>query len=81
MSAPELTGQPRAAWYPDPADRLRLRWWDGSRWTPHTARRATSAPLPRRRELRAPAPVLRREEPYDWAWETRRDEVAFVAAG
>jgi hypothetical protein len=25
----------RAGWYPDPADHLRLRYWDGARWTRH----------------------------------------------
>lgn len=24
-------------WYPDPGAPAQLRWWDGSRWTPHTA--------------------------------------------
>lgn len=24
-------------WYPDPYGAARLRWWDGSAWTPHTA--------------------------------------------
>jgi uncharacterized protein YxjI len=24
-------------WYPDPARRHQLRWWDGVRWTPHVA--------------------------------------------
>lgn len=23
------------AWYPDPADATRLRWWDGGQWTAH----------------------------------------------
>jgi hypothetical protein len=26
-------------WYPDPADSARWRWWDGYRWTEHTAAR------------------------------------------
>ncbi len=26
-----------AAWHPDPQDPSQLRWWDGSRWTEHTA--------------------------------------------
>ena len=26
-----------AAWHPDPQDQSQLRWWDGSRWTEHTA--------------------------------------------
>jgi hypothetical protein len=25
-----------AAWYPDPQDSVRVRWWDGSGWTEHT---------------------------------------------
>lgn len=29
---------PPAAWYPDPAKDVRLRYWDGSAWTPHGAR-------------------------------------------
>lgn len=28
---------PAAAWYPDPTGQARLRWWDGTRWTDHTA--------------------------------------------
>jgi uncharacterized RDD family membrane protein YckC len=33
-AAPTL---PPANWYPDPSGRARLRYWDGSRWTDHTA--------------------------------------------
>jgi len=29
--------QAPAAWYPDPYRQARLRWWDGWRWTEHTA--------------------------------------------
>ena len=32
-SAPEVP----PAWYPDPYRQARLRWWDGWRWTEHTA--------------------------------------------
>jgi uncharacterized RDD family membrane protein YckC len=38
-SAPPPPG-PTAApanWYPDPGGEKRLRWWDGQRWTDHTA--------------------------------------------
>jgi len=28
---------PAAGWYADPSGRTRLRWWDGARWTDHTA--------------------------------------------
>ena len=28
---------PAAAWYPDPSNPAILRWWDGLRWTEHTA--------------------------------------------
>lgn len=29
--------QPPEAWYADPSDPTRLRWWDGRQWTGHTA--------------------------------------------
>jgi membrane protease subunit (stomatin/prohibitin family) len=31
------TSQPPAGWYPDPQGLMRLRYWDGSQWTEHTA--------------------------------------------
>lgn len=34
-----MTEQPVAAWYPDPFGRHELRYWDGSRWTPHVTSR------------------------------------------
>lgn len=43
-AAPEPAAQepaaaplPPANWYPDPSGQARLRYWDGSRWTDHTA--------------------------------------------
>ena len=27
----------KADWYPDPRGEKRLRYWDGSQWTDHTA--------------------------------------------
>lgn len=33
---PGLTAPP-AGWYPDPGGWTRWRWWDGARWTGHTA--------------------------------------------
>ena len=35
-AAPASGGQP-ADWYPDPRGEKRLRYWDGSQWTDHTA--------------------------------------------
>ncbi|MFD8589380.1 phospholipid scramblase-related protein [Streptomyces sp. NPDC059637] len=40
-----------AGWYPDPYGSPGLRWWDGSRWTPHThagdaPQQAAGAPVP-----------------------------------
>lgn len=29
---------PRPGWYPDPWREARLRWWDGTRWTPSLSR-------------------------------------------
>jgi hypothetical protein len=38
---PQLASQPaagaKADWYPDPRGEKRLRYWDGSQWTDHTA--------------------------------------------
>lgn len=38
-AAPQPAAQPLppAGWYADPSRRNRLRWWDGARWTDHTA--------------------------------------------
>lgn len=35
-----------AAWYPDPADQARRRWWDGSAWTDNVADLLAPAPDP-----------------------------------
>jgi hypothetical protein len=43
---------PDPAWYPDPADSARVRWWDGTGWTEHT------------RELTPAGPVQPEPEPY-----------------
>lgn len=42
MSSYEST-LPAEGWYPDPRDDRRLRWWDGARWTAHTAERKAPA--------------------------------------
>ena len=34
---PSASPQAPAAWYADPYGQARLRWWDGGRWTEHTA--------------------------------------------
>jgi hypothetical protein len=36
-SAPAAGGAAKADWYPDPRGEKRLRYWDGSQWTDHTA--------------------------------------------
>ncbi|HEX5946172.1 MAG TPA: DUF4041 domain-containing protein [Acidimicrobiales bacterium] len=51
------TGQvPNANWYPDPADSTRLRYWDGSRWTDHTAPAAPASTPPQPPVPPPPAP-------------------------
>ncbi len=42
-AAPTSPAQPAtpsvpAGWYPDPAGRFELRYWDGSAWTEHVSR-------------------------------------------
>jgi uncharacterized RDD family membrane protein YckC len=34
---PATSPMPPANWYPDPSGQARLRYWDGARWTDHTA--------------------------------------------
>jgi hypothetical protein len=51
-------------WYPDPTAAGRLRWWDGTRWTEHTAPPAvqvgpTHIPVP-------PSPTPRRGNAVAW---------------
>ena len=36
-ATPSQADLPAAAWFPDPTRVARLRWWDGHRWTEHTA--------------------------------------------
>lgn len=37
---------PEAGWYDDPERALRIRWWDGTRWTTHTrAKQIADQPL------------------------------------
>lgn len=47
----------RADWHPDPADRTRLRWWDGTAWTPETA---VHVPAGSRRCVRCGEPLRRK---------------------
>jgi len=47
----EQSGQPLppADWYPDPSGRFELRYWNGSDWTEHVARKGkqfTDPPVP-----------------------------------
>ncbi|MBX9471044.1 DUF2510 domain-containing protein [Microcella sp.] len=37
---------PQAGWYDDPERALRLRWWDGARWTTHTRAKTIVEPVP-----------------------------------
>jgi hypothetical protein len=35
--SPQAPATPPPGWHPDPQGQARLRWWDGTRWTEHTA--------------------------------------------
>ncbi|MCX2950413.1 DUF2510 domain-containing protein [Lentzea sp. NEAU-D7] len=49
-----------AAWLPDPLDDALVRYWDGQRWTFHTAVRQVDAPAPVAEQTIKPAqPALR----------------------
>lgn len=51
-----------ASWLPDPLDDALLRYWDGRRWTFHTAQRPSPEPTrdtPRGISAPAPEPALR----------------------
>ena len=50
-------GQPAPGWYPDHNDPGIVRYWDGVKWTDHTAPRQTTAPQPQQPGLR-PAPAV-----------------------
>ncbi|RSN60708.1 hypothetical protein DMH01_15630 [Amycolatopsis sp. WAC 04182] len=71
MSHPPLPPAPPQApprppsWFPDPLDDSLLRYWDGYRWTFHTAARpvpAPSAPPPQQQAVQpSPVPAMRRD--------------------
>jgi hypothetical protein len=46
-----------ASWLPDPLDDALMRYWDGGRWTFHTAVRQVAAPVEQRPREQAPPPV------------------------
>ncbi|MGX7828091.1 DUF2510 domain-containing protein [Actinokineospora sp. 24-640] len=57
-----MTGPRPSAWLPDPLDDQHLRFWDGRRWTFHTAARPAAAPPtaePVPRDDPRPPPVRR----------------------
>jgi len=46
VAAPTLMTSPSPAWYPDPHDPARIRWWDGQTWTENVRDRPAAAPPP-----------------------------------
>jgi uncharacterized Tic20 family protein len=46
MSTPPGSGSPPPGWYPDPQGGGGQRYWDGARWTEHTAPPATAPAAP-----------------------------------
>lgn len=54
------------AWYPDPSDSRVLRWWDGTRWTAHTAPLGGQQTAPANRPIPGPtvlAPTVNQPTP------------------
>lgn len=41
-----MSAQTPPGWYPDPTTPTRVRWFDGTAWTPHTAPAGIPSPLP-----------------------------------
>ncbi len=61
---------PVAGWYDDPEMALRLRWWDGVRWTTHTrAKRVVEQPADPSGALAVPsaAEPYGYSAPYSWS--------------
>ncbi len=61
-----------AAWLPDPLDNALVRYWDGHRWTFHTAVRRTVVPVEASRAIRR----RRRSPPCGPTWPRRWNECA-----
>ncbi|MFD9697763.1 DUF2510 domain-containing protein [Lentzea sp. NPDC059081] len=60
MTQPPVTPVRAAAWLPDPLDDALVRYWDGHRWTFHTAVRQVAAPAPVEPVVQQPVrPALR----------------------
>lgn len=45
---------PAAAWFPDPSDPSRQRWWDGSSWTEHLHPPIAVPPAPAQQPVQQP---------------------------
>jgi hypothetical protein len=55
MQGAETVTSVPAAWYPDPAGSLLLRWWDGDGWTTHTVDPAAPSPAVEAPAVEVPA--------------------------
>lgn len=84
-----MTDQPPAGWYPDPQDRTRRRYWDGTNWAeasqPAEDLAAATQPIPRAQPSAAqPAATAKSPRPWwkrRWVQVTAAALVAFFAIG
>lgn len=68
-----MSDNPQAGWYPDPSDPSLQRYWDGTKWTEHTAPAAGAAPVASGGDASWPqggASTASGSAPDTWLWQS-----------